>query len=214
MVWDSAIKDLEDYLTPEQIQIILQHTKNTRDYMLIYLGWKTGRRSGEIVPLKKKDIDFHKGIIKFKILKKFPIRKADTPEQIDQKVRQKSHNYKLKAVDKETLEQLERYSSHMDWDAYLFPSPYNPGRHITTRQFRNIIKDAALRAIGTDKCHPHMLRHSFAINFLRKCKTPSIAIKILQMLLEHSNINMTSGYLQFSQEDIRKELDHVFRKEV
>ena len=43
--------------------------------------------------------------------------------------------------------------------------------------------------------HPHKIRHSFAVNFLKQTKSPNGLI-ILQKLLGHSNIQTTMIYLQ------------------
>jgi len=52
--------------------------------------------------------------------------------------------------------------------------------------------------IGVD-VHPHMLRHSYAIRLIRN----DVDLRRLQQLLGHSNIQTTTVYLQFRDQDLR-----------
>jgi integrase len=193
------MNDIEGYFTPEQIDRIIDCAKNYRDKLLIMFCFHTGRRISEVLQVKKKHIDFDKGLILFYILKK------------------KREYKKLKQIDNALLERLRPYVEQLDYEDYLFPSPYKKDNPISRRQAYNIIRNAAetagIYSIGNNHYpHPHVLRHSFAITFLRNCKTPTIAIKLLQMILEHSDIKITSQYLQFNQDDIKDELNHIFKE--
>ena len=195
----TIMKDLEGYFTPEQIDRILAATKNRRDRMLVMFGWRTGRRISEMLGVKKKDIDFDKGLIKFHILKK------------------KNKDFlKLKPIDSGLLQALLEYTEDMKEDDYIFKTTYKKDSPITRRQAYNIVRgaaeDAKIAFVGLKPPHPHHLRHSFAIHFLRNTKNRTTALVVLQRLLEHSNINTTVTYLQFSQEDLREDLDNVFNK--
>ena len=54
--------------------------------------------------------------------------------------------------------------------------------------------------IGQEKCYPHMLRHTFAVHFLKK--NPG-AIFQLARILGHTNIKTTTIYLRFVVEDLQ-----------
>jgi len=41
--------------------------------------------------------------------------------------------------------------------------------------------------------HPHIFRHSFGIHLVRS----GVDIRRVQLLLDHSNLNITQAYLQF-----------------
>ena len=47
--------------------------------------------------------------------------------------------------------------------------------------------------------HPHTFRHSYAIHLIRNC----VDLRRLQQLLGHSNIQTTTVYLQFRDQDLR-----------
>lgn len=194
----NIMSDLEGYLTPQQIKRVLDNTHIERDRMLILFGWRSGRRISEILNVKKRDINFDRGVIKFRILKK----------------RSSKEYYKLKAIDSKMMGELYIYTSALDDDDYIFKG-YNA--MLSRRQAYNIVRKACegvnIFNVGTKPPHPHHLRHSFAVNFLRKCKNPTIALKILQEQLEHTDLKTTGFYLQFSQEDIKKELENVFEED-
>lgn len=194
------MNDLEGYLKPEQIDKTLLGTIGMpRNWMLIYMAWHTGRRISEILQVQKKHIDFEKETIIFHILKK------------------KNKDFqKIKAIDNELLTKLKTYTEYLKPEDYLFPSPYNQNQPLSRQQAYNIIRKAMEAAeimyVGTKKPHPHVLRHSFAINFMQRSSNQGVALKLLSELLEHSKLEMTSVYLQFGQQDIKNELNKIFKK--
>lgn len=76
-----------------------------------------------------------------------------------------------------------------------------------------IIRDASLatgiRTQAGKLVHPHALRHTFAINWVKRGGD----IKKLQKMLGHSNPATTDIYLRFAPKDIGIELDKVFKQE-
>lgn len=193
----NIMKDVGGYLTPQQIKQMRIYAANERDRMLILVGWRTGRRISEILKLKKRDIDFMKELIKFNILKK------------------RNPTIKWKAIDSKTIQSLKSYTENMQPDDYVFPSPYVEGKHLSRAQAYNIIRNTAEAAgifnAGDKPVHPHVLRHSYAVNYLKRAPNVSDAIRKIQMQLEHSNIAMTSTYLQFDQSDIKEDLNKIFQ---
>lgn len=63
---------------------------------------------------------------------------------------------------------------------------------------------------GIGNCHAHILRHTFASNFLAtKAKNDKVTIAVLQKLLGHKNINTTMIYahLDYSLDDFKENRD-------
>lgn len=56
--------------------------------------------------------------------------------------------------------------------------------------------------------HCHILRHSFAVNYIKQNHSPW-ALRNLQRILGHSHINTTMKYLEAVPADIAAELEKV-----
>lgn len=87
---------------------------------------------------------------------------------------------------------------------YLFPSG-SSGRHLSSRQIRDIITKASYAALGRH-IHPHLLRHSFATNLL--AKDPSMTnLKRVSRILGHVNPYFTlDTYIAASDDRDRDEM--------
>lgn len=185
-----VMNDVGGFFTAQQLKDIFSKAKRERDKILIRLLIKSGRRISEVIQCKKGDIDFDNKMVCWVILKKKKLVK------------------KWKPIDSETLELLSAYvlkGNLLDPNYYLLHNG-NPLRHITRQRAFQIIrqcsKDAGIDMVGTKKPHPHHFRHTFSVDIARKMKSPS-DIRKLQMLLEHSSLNVTEQYLQFSDLDLR-----------
>ncbi|MGB8312827.1 MAG: tyrosine-type recombinase/integrase [Halobacteriota archaeon] len=55
------------------------------------------------------------------------------------------------------------------------------------------------KMIGLGNVHPHTFKHSYAIHLIRN----GVDLRRLQQLLGHSNIQTTTVYLQFRDQDLR-----------
>jgi len=100
-------------------------------------------------------------------------------------------------LDDETLKLLSEYIStqHIPEDRYIFS--------IKRCQVHAIVKKYG-KMIGVD-VHLHMLRHSYAIHLIRN----GVDLRRLQQLLGHSNIQTTTVYLQFRDQDLREVYNKV-----
>lgn len=94
--------------------------------------------------------------------------------------------------------------------AYLGPRKTGPlflsdtGRPLDRHALRLMIGRVGERA-GLIGCHPHRLRHTFAVQFLRNGGN----IYILRAALGHSTLAMALRYLDLSQADLDSAMDHA-----
>ena len=72
---------------------------------------------------------------------------------------------------------------------------------IGTRQAERIVKDVANRARISKPATPHVLRHTFSVNCLKR----GIGLRTLQYLLGHDRITTTEIYMNISPEDAIRE---------
>ena len=72
---------------------------------------------------------------------------------------------------------------------------------ITKRQIERIVKDVANRARISKPATPHVLRHTFSVNCLKR----GIGLRTLQYLLGHDRITTTEIYMNISPEDAIRE---------
>lgn len=198
------MQDIQAYLTPKQVEKILNEAANSkgwqreRDVLLIGLLAYSGRRVGEILNIKVRDIDFEDMRIAYNISKK------STPTK------------KWKSVNSVVFGLLHKYvyKRQLKYKDYLFPSSWNNKKHITDTRVRQIVYKYAARAgipdfnIGKHP-HPHTFRHSFAVANAKRCRSPA-DLRKLQMILEHSKIDVTTFYLQFSDADQRDMVEGVY----
>lgn len=194
------MSDPVGYLTLEQYRKVLKSLKRyTREWLLIFLLYRTGRRISELLELKPMNIQADKKLIDWKILKKGEGYRA------------------LKPIDSNTLRALLDYieRNEIAIDKYIFESqsirregfPYS--RIWAYWKVRTICQKAlSSEKIGNKYPHPHHFRHSFAINYVERSDTGE-SIKQLQDHLGHSDISTTAFYLQFSQKKNIEALEKV-----
>jgi integrase/recombinase XerD len=198
------IKDLRGFMTEKQIRKLIEAAKNFRDKVFLRLLWVTGARVSEIVgdkswykervydPVKVSDLDFNEGIIILNLLK----RKQYPPPK---------HRVTL---DKITLQNLKDYILHeklQPTDA-LFPFT----RQRAFQIIREAAKNAGINKVGEKKAHPHHMRHSNCVYYIRHNNTLE-GLRKLQKRIGHASISTTAEYLQFGEEE-KKETEDVFGK--
>ena len=173
---------MRKYLTKDELDRVLGELTTPYD-IIADLQVHTGRRPSEVLQVKRWDIDHTKKRISFIQLKK---RKKET-RSIDC----------IPIYDK-----LMRYirTEVEPSESYIFPSPLKNNAPLNLRSFQRHVSKA-----GEDAgiyVHPHMFRHSFAVQYLEKRINedginPMQALVELKNILGHVKFDTTMQYLSY-----------------
>jgi integrase/recombinase XerD len=154
--------------TREEMDKILEVAMNDDFfYMLFKVARKTGRRLGEYFAVQVKDIDFERGVMMTKVLKR---RKKVEKEAI---------------LDDELMYLMKRYiaNNKLKLEDYLF-------RKVGYRQIQNKIESYAKKAGISHKVSFHNFRHYFVTELFRKGWTYDKIAK----LTGHSSVGTLVNY--------------------
>ncbi len=160
------------YMTRQQVLALLKAARkeSERDFLMILLAYRHGLRASEVCALTTRD--FADGYITIKRLKgslktTHPLFKADEP-LLDEK---RAVAAWLKEIPKGGL---------------LFP--------ITRQHFHRLFQGYCKEAgIPKPLAHPHTLKHSVAMELVRK-----VGIEELRQYIGHKSLNSTGQYLKVS----------------
>ncbi len=175
-------------LTEADVEALL-HAPDTssrtgmRDRAMLEVLYATGLRVSELVNLRLDQINLRQGVIR---------------------VTGKGNKERLVPLGEESIDWLERYIRdvrpdffHGQPDATLFPS--NRGRPQTRQTFWYAIKRYAIQASINKPLSPHVLRHAFATHLLNH----GADLRVVQMLLGHSDISTTQIYTHVARERLK-----------
>ena len=178
-------KTLPEILTIKEIRKLIDSTSNIKHKLIIKLLYGCGLRVGEIVNLKKENVNFDENLIYIKLAKGKKDRFVKVPSSIKN--------------------DLENYCS-LNNSEILFPS--NRGGKLTKKTIAKIAQNAAKKAKIKKRVYPHLFRHSFATHLLEA----GTDLRIIQKLLGHSDIKTTQIYTHISQasiKNIKSPLDYI-----
>jgi len=148
-----------------------------RDKTMIFLLLDTGMRASELCGVTAQDVDLRN--------RRVTVMGKGTKER-------------SLPISAETARMLWRYmSERADGKANVPLFVTRDGRPMTRLVLLELLKDLGVRA-GVSDCHPHRLRHTFAINFLRNGGN----VYELQMALGHSSMEMVRTYLALAETDL------------
>lgn len=177
-------------LTEKQVDALLM-APNTelplelRDKAMLELLYATGLRVSELVGLSLADVNLRQGVVR---------------------VIGKGNKERLVPLGEEAVHWLEKYLEYgRSWllnertiDA-LFPS--KRGQQMTRQTFWHRIKYYAVIAeIDRAEITPHVLRHAFATHLLNH----GADLRVVQMLLGHSDLSTTQIYTHVATERLKK----------
>lgn len=172
-----------EVLTLEEIDSII-NCKRDYKYLELQLFWdtllglmaRTGRRVGEISKLRYSDIDIARKVILIRDPKNNQPRWIPAPVDL------------LKQT-----EYLRRDSE------YVFTHRFTNGQPVSTVSVRNEVKLRAKLVGITRRVHPHLFRHSFPIEILRK----KVDVVFVQRLMGHKKLDSTLRYIHMVLDDLQ-----------
>lgn len=169
--------DLPDYISFQEAHALFDAaTGNIRDYLLMAVMWYAGLRVSEALSLT-----------------------MDNLRGNDIRVKGKGGKWRVIPIKSSLVNDILQYglAYHIGYHDRLFP--------ITRCQAHRIINKYAEKAGFNRKVHCHLLRHGFAVNFLKQM--PNLVY--LQELLGHSSIETTRIYTRAALPDVRQALERV-----
>ena len=174
-------------LTPEDVSKLLKAIPRKeytgyRDSCVIITMYGTGLRISEVVDLYKSNVNFDTGQIRV-------IGKGKKERSVFMSASV------FKALYKYNTQQRPDVTSY-----YFFV--HKDGRPLTRFYFEHRMHAYLEKAGITKICTPHILRYSFAIQFLRNGGD----IFTLQKILGHSTLEMTRRYLKIANSDVEAKM--------
>jgi site-specific recombinase XerD len=185
--------------------------KILKDIFVIFLAY-SGLRVSEVCSLKTKELQH--------IVEKIIIKNKN-PEYVFEEtsilfnIKGKGQKERLVPFFLQNLDYLKKYlalkeAKQASKSEYLFPSKTAKQKHITRRYIFKVLNIFATQFHKEIHIHPHLFRHSFATNLLKK----GLNLRNLQEILGHSNISTTAIYTKIEDEaiaSILKEKHPIFK---
>lgn len=161
-------RSLPVVLSRNEIDRILEETRNPKHKLLLGLSYAAGLRVSEAVALRVRDVDLHELTVHIKEAKGKKDRISVVPAKLVP-----------------GIEELILGKEPVD---FVFPS--EQGGSLTTRTAQKIFEHALERSGIMKSATFHSLRHSFATHLLEN----GVDIRFVQELLGHNNIRTTQIY--------------------
>ena len=153
-----------------------------RDTALLILLLDTGVRAGEAGRLVISDVDFENGLL---LIRPYGSSRRKT----------KSRTIPLGKVSQRALWKYvsARKDARPDDPVFITRNERSMDKHTMFQLIKRLGENA-----GIKNCHPHRLRHTFAIEFLRNGGD----IFTLKSILGHSSLEIVQNYLQIAATDV------------
>jgi integrase/recombinase XerD len=155
-----------------------------RDRAMLELLYATGLRVTELISLKQSQVNLNQGVLRI-VGKGDRERLIPLGEESQRWLRDFAAGPRIEIL-------LERQTD------YLFPT--RRGDRMTRQAFWHIIKRYAQKAGIEDHLSPHSLRHAFATHLLNN----GADLRVVQMLLGHSDLSTTQIYTHVARERMKE----------
>lgn len=157
-------------------------TAGLRDYAMILVLLDTGMRLGELIGLKKNDVDFRNRTLK---------------------VFGKGAKERRLPIGKRVLAALWKYQLYRPQPAigsidsfFLTREGWPLNKNMVETIIKNLGRKAGLQGV---RCSPHTFRHTFCIQFLRN----GANLFSLQQMTGHSSLEVLRGYVALAESDLK-----------
>jgi integrase/recombinase XerD len=160
-------------LSRDEVELFFEHVSGLRNRACLMTCYGAGLRIGEAVALKVSDIDSKRMLIR-----------------VEQGKGAKDRYVMLSQRLLQVLRTWWRAARPSYW---LFPS-WRTGKHLSSGTLQMACREAAAGARLTKRITAHTLRHSFATHLLES----GTDIRVIQVLLGHSQLNTTARYTAVS----------------
>ncbi|TAJ94636.1 MAG: site-specific tyrosine recombinase XerD [Gammaproteobacteria bacterium] len=155
-----------------------------RDRAMLETLYATGLRVSELVSLRLDQMNLRQGVVR---------------------IRGKGDKERLVPLGEEAVYWIQKYLAHARQelfphrpDATLFPS--SRGQLMQRQTFWHAIRRYGVKAGIKGRISPHVLRHAFATHLLNH----GADLRVVQMLLGHSDISTTQIYTHVARERLKK----------
>ncbi len=145
-----------------------------RDYVLLVMFLDTGLRLNEVLTMKMSDANFEEAT--FVVMGK------------GRKERKVPFGQTLKGL----LIRYLQLRGNIPTQELFFVNQF--GQRLTARRIQQYVKQYAKKAGIQKPVHPHILRHTFALNFILQGGNPFV----LQEILGHATLDMTRHYVSLA----------------
>ncbi len=181
-------RSLPKTLTEAEVEALLnapdtEQATGVRDKTMLELLYATGLRVSELVGLTVQQVNLRQGVVR---------------------VTGKGNKERLVPMGEEANSWLERYLSSARSEILnnalsdaMFPS--NRGKAMTRQTFWHMVKRYATVAEIKKTLSPHVLRHAFATHLINH----GADLRVVQMLLGHSDISTTQIYTHVASERLK-----------
>jgi len=184
-------KRLPIVLSKEELKKMFKLEHNFKHRLLLMMVYASGLRAGEVVKLRKKDIDISR--------KTICIHSG------------KGRKDRYTLVSETVINALSEYYSRYNVSNWLF-SGIEPNKHIVSRSAQHIFERALKRAKIEKDATLHSLRHSFATHLLEG----GTDIRYIQELLGHASLLTTERYTHVARRktlSITSPLDNIDKED-